>query len=180
MSTAQKQMALVFLKQTGHVVGAVTRNAASDDPSPDLIAAGVTVIWPNTPDKVREVTLPQSVLDIKSTKLSGGVLMNLLAYQYATDTDTCTSLASVLTGLAVSNFQSGKLKVSIPAISNKTKLLVHIQGGQTTESRDLTDELAPGAAITKEFDLDPVAHPGDYTVAIFLAGSEPKIEAKNL
>jgi hypothetical protein len=180
------QMTVLFVKHTGHVLAAVTRNAdpssqitAEDLARGGLLVRGFAVNLPTTTGNEQFNVMPEE-LGVITLNFNRTILLKPRTFSIADEQPVQTPTAPVLS-LALT---TGSVEVSLGTaptdrVTKETNVWVQIDGGNLDEPRTEQGAIAVNQS-SATLQLDPLDTGRTYYVLALVAGREPFVTSVSL
>lgn len=174
-----EKMTVLFIEQTGHVLGALTHVAdPTAELSPSVLASGGLLVR-GFPGK-QQFEVPPEWLKTLNVDLNEAVLLNPRAFYVDETQKSALPVASA----PISSVVLDSTKVTVTpisatvAVTTLTKVWVQVAGGTLTEPRVAKGELKIG---DKKLELSiETLDPGPYSVLTLAVNYAPKISTRTV
>jgi hypothetical protein len=175
------KMTLLYLKQTGHVLGAVTRVADPDgEITPEALAQGGLFVRGLAANQQFEIQPEQ--LDVLTVDLQEVALLNPRGFIVNEEDQTAEELqpggSSALNASTVTATRVTVNLAASPATTTEVKVWVQIQGGNLTQPQIVSGKIAAGA-VTVDLQIETLS-PGQYVLLTVATGRMPRVDTDSV
>jgi hypothetical protein len=179
-----EKMTLLFVKETGHVLAAITRAADAEAKIEASALAGTALPVRYVGDPAgtgysETVLVPAGQLDTFTADYEARALQRPNDYFVAGKDDQQKSQQANRFITVTGAPQSGNSQLKIDAnVPDKTKVLVILSGSTPADTQLVSGEMIYDAGLTKSIAILNIAqlNPGDYTLLILVVGVWPRTE----
>ncbi len=173
------KMTVLYVKQTGHVLAAVTRVAAPDGKIVPDELAGSGLLVRGLGNNLQTFELPTPELDVQVVNLESNLLLRPWAYSFDDASKSVSLVTAAISATTVLTKTQVTVTLGQAVVATTAKLMIQIQGGSLAKPLIIKiPDTQIGTTTTTVINVPIVTlDDGDYQMVIFVSGRLPSVSS---